>query len=74
MEDAMSDDLERRLTELEQRLSFSDRMAEELSGVVAEQGRLIEALDRKLSELRKRFEETVTWQPAPQDEQQPPHY
>ena len=70
----MSEDLERRLIEVEQRLSFSERMAEELSGVVAEQGRLIDALDRRLAELRKRFEETTTWQPSPQDEQPPPHY
>jgi SlyX protein len=70
----MSEDLERRLIEVEQRLSFSERMAEELSGVVAEQGRLIDTLDRKLAELRKRFEETTTWQPSPQDEQPPPHY
>ncbi len=70
----MSEDLERRLIEVEQRLSFSERMAEDLSGVVAEQARLIDALDRKLAELRKRFEEAATWQPSPQDEQPPPHY
>jgi SlyX protein len=70
----MSDDLEQRLVEVEQRLSFSERMAEELSGVVAEQGRMIDALDRKLAELRKRFDETAAWQPAPQDERPPPHY
>ena len=70
----MSDDLERRLVEVEQRLSFSEHMAEELSGVVAEQGRMIDVLDRKLAELRKRFEETTTWQPAPQDDRPPPHY
>ena len=70
----MSDDLERRLVEVEQRLTFAERMAEDLSGVVAEQGRLIDALDRKLAELRKRFEETATWQPAPQDDRPPPHY
>lgn len=70
----MSDDLERRLVEVEQRLSFAERTAEDLSGVVAEQGRLIDALDRKLAELRKRFEETATWQPSPQDDRPPPHY
>lgn len=70
----MSDNLERRLVEIEQRLSFSERVAEDLSGVVAAQGRMIDALDRRLSELRKRFEETSTWQPTPQDERPPPHY
>lgn len=70
----MTEDLERRLIEVEQRLSFSERMAEDLSGVVAEQARLIDVLDRKLAELRKRFEETATWQPSPQDERPPPHY
>ncbi len=70
----MSDNLERRLVEIEQRLSFSERVAEDLSGVVAAQGRMIDALDRRLSELRKRLEETATWQPTPQDERPPPHY
>ena len=70
----MSDDLERRLVEIEQRLSFSERVAEDLSGVVAAQGRVIDGLDRKLSELRKRLEDSAAWQPSPQDEQPPPHY
>lgn len=70
----MSEDLEQRLIELEQRLSFSERMAEDLSGVVIEQGRTIDMLGKQLAELRKRFEETATWQPSPQDEQPPPHY
>lgn len=70
----MSDNLERRLIEIEQRLSFSERMAEDLSGVVAAQGRMIDALERRLSELGKRLEDTATWQPAPQDDQPPPHY
>lgn len=70
----MSEDLERRLIEVEQRLSFSERTAEDLSHVVTEQGRLIDALERKLAELRKRFEETATWQPSPQDDRPPPHY
>lgn len=70
----MSENLERRLIELEQRLSFSERMAEDLSGVVIEQGRRIDTLGKQLDELRKRFEETATWQPSPQDERPPPHY
>lgn len=70
----MSEDLERRLIEVEQRLSFAERTAEDLSNVVTEQGRLIDALERKLAELRKRFEETTTWQPSPQDDRPPPHY
>ena len=70
----MSDNLERRLIEVEQRLSFSERVAEDLSNVVAEQGRMIDALDRRLSELRKRLEDSAAWQPSPQDDRPPPHY
>lgn len=70
----MNESLERRLVEIEQRLSYSERAAEDLSNVVAAQGRTIDTLERKVSELRRRLEETAAWQPSPQDEQPPPHY
>ena len=70
----MSKILERRLVEIEQRLSYSERTAEDLSNVVAAQGRTIDTLERKLSEIRRRVDDTATWQPSPQDDQPPPHY
>lgn len=70
----MSESLEQRLVEIERRLSYSERTAEDLSNVVAAQGRTIDTLEQKVSELRRRLEESITWQPSPQDDRPPPHY
>lgn len=70
----MADDLEHRLIEIEHRLTFSERTLEELSGVVTDQGRRIEALHRQLSDLITRLQAAAEWQPSPQDDKPPPHY
>lgn len=70
----MNESLELRLVEIEQRLSYSERAAEDLSNVVAAQGRTIDSLERQVSELRRRLQDSAAWQPSPQDDQPPPHY
>ena len=70
----MNESLEQRLVEIERRLSYSERAAEDLSNVVAAQGRTIDALERKVSGLHRRLEDSASWQPSPQDDQPPPHY
>ncbi len=71
----MDDTAERRLTELETRLAHHERMAEELSSVLFEQGRLIDRLSAQLHRLRSRVAELEAGpQRAPQDEAPPPHY
>lgn len=70
----MNESLELRLVEIEQRLSYSERAAEDLSNVVAAQGRKIDSLERQVSELRRRLQDSAAWQPSPQDDQPPPHY
>lgn len=70
----MTDDLEQRVIELEQRLAFFERTVEDLSDVVVEQARTIELLDRQLTELIERLRDAAEWRPPPQDEKPPPHY
>jgi SlyX protein len=70
----MADDLERRMTEVELKLAYAEQTAEDLSAVVIEQGRRIDALQQQISELLKRLEEAATWDPSSQDDRPPPHY
>lgn len=72
----MSESLEQRVIELERRLMLHERMAEELSSVVAEQARTIDALTLRVRKLLERMQtvETVAWDRSPQDDQPPPHY
>lgn len=66
---------ERRLTDLESRIAHHERMAEELSSVMFEQGKAIDRLTAQLRRLRDRVAELESGQPrAPQDEPPPPHY
>jgi SlyX protein len=71
----MSDTLERRLIDLETRMAHHERMAEELSQVVAEQARTIDGLNRRIRFLTERLTEAEAgWERSPQDERPPPHY
>lgn len=71
----MTDPLERRVVELETRLAHHERMAEELSAVVAEQGRTIEVLTAQVRRLIERVREVEDgWERSPQDDKPPPHY
>lgn len=69
------DDAEARLIDLESRLAHHERMAEELSAVVYEQGRTIALLTAQLRRLRDRIEVVEAGDiRSPQDDKPPPHY
>jgi SlyX protein len=72
----MSESFEDRIVELERRLALHERMAEELSGVVAEQARTIDVLNARLRAVIGRVQsvEDAAWQRSPQDDKPPPHY
>lgn len=69
------DDLEARLVELEMRLAHHERMAEELSDIIADQGRTIDRLTLQMRRLIERLLEVEAGgQRSPQDDKPPPHY
>ncbi|MDZ5647916.1 SlyX family protein [Nitrospirillum sp. BR 11828] len=69
------DSVEQRLIDLETRIAHHERMAEELSQVVADQGRTIDMLTARMRRLVARLQEAEAgWRPSPQDEKPPPHY
>jgi SlyX protein len=71
----MNDDAETRLTELEIRLAHHERMAEDLSAVLFEQGRTIDRLEAQIRRLRERLADVEAGQDSPpQDDKPPPHY
>jgi len=71
----MDDAVDRRLIELESRLAYHERMADELSSVLFEQGRAIDLLTAQLRRLRDRVAEMEAGGGrSPQDEKPPPHY
>ncbi len=70
----MSENLSDRLTELEIRHAEQEKTIEELSGEIAEQWKLITALNKKLSALTDRFLE-LEEQTAPEiTVTKPPHW
>ncbi|MBX8802752.1 SlyX family protein [Pseudochrobactrum asaccharolyticum] len=70
----MSENLSERLTELEIRHAEQEKTIEELSGEIAEQWKLITALNKKLSALTDRFLE-LEEQTAPEiTVTKPPHW
>ncbi|MCF7647411.1 SlyX family protein [Bacillus subtilis] len=70
----MSEKLSDRLTELEIRYAEQEKTIEELSGEIAEQWKLITALNKKLSALTDRFLE-LEEQTAPEiSVTKPPHW
>jgi SlyX protein len=69
------DDMQERLIALESRLTHHERMAEEMSDVVAEQQRVIDLLTAQLRRLTERMRDMAAgWSPSPQDDRPPPHY
>ncbi|GAA0573343.1 SlyX family protein [Caenispirillum bisanense] len=70
-----ADDLEQRVIDLESRLAHHERAAEDLSDVIAEQGRII---DRMALQIRRLIDRVMELEAgpggAPQDEPPPPHY
>jgi SlyX protein len=71
----MSDDaLERRITELESRLTFQDDTVAALNDALAHQQQLIHQLHRSLEKLIEQLEESLEQDSDPQIEPPPPHY
>jgi len=71
----MSDPVESRLVELEIRLAHHERLAEDLSAVMAEQGRIIDRMAVQVRRLSDRLAELETgWPRSLQDDKPPPHY
>jgi SlyX protein len=67
--------VERRLIDLETRLAHHERMAEELSAVVFEQGRAIDLLTAQVRRLKERIGMLEAGsERSPQDDRPPPHY
>lgn len=70
-----SDALEARVVELEIRLAHHERMAEELSMVIAQQGRTMDMMAVRVQRLTERLREAESgWDRSPQDDKPPPHY
>ena len=64
-----------RLTELESRLAHHERAADEISDVLAEQARALDALSQRLQRLTDRVTALEAgWGVTPPDDQPPPHY
>ena len=71
----MTEQDEERLIALESRLAHHERMAEEISDVLAAQGNTIDRLTAEIRRLRERLRDLeVAPVRAPQDEPPPPHY
>ena len=73
---ARSGGADARLTELETRLAHHERMAEEMSAVLFEQGRAIDLLNLQVRRLKERLADVEAggFERSPQDDQSPPHY
>lgn len=71
----MDEKLEQRLVELETRIAHHERMTEELSSVIAEQGRTIDMLTERMRRMIGRMRDLESgWERSPQDDKPPPHY
>lgn len=71
----MDESLEQRLVELESRIAHHERMAEDLSSVIADQGRTIDILNERVRRLIGRLRDMEAgWERSPQDDKPPPHY
>jgi SlyX protein len=65
--------MEDRVIALETRLAHFERVAEELSDIVLEQGKNIDLLKLQLQRLQEKLAD-LAWEKAPADERPPPHY
>jgi uncharacterized coiled-coil protein SlyX len=63
-----------RLTEVETRYSYLERVVDELSHVVHEQQRAIDGLSRRLKRLESLATESTEQTPEPLPHEKPPHY
>ena len=69
----MTLELEEKLVELEVRFSFQEQALESLSDELIHQNQLIDRMQRKISQLEKKLDESGADQPEIVD-QRPPHY
>ncbi|MDR3435933.1 SlyX family protein [Telmatospirillum sp.] len=71
----MDRNIENRLVALESRLAHHEKMADELSDVLASQQQTIDLLTSQVRQLRSRVRELETgYERSPQDDRPPPHY
>jgi len=69
------DEFAERLTDLECRMLHFERMAEDLSDVIARQDETIKRLVAQVQQLTERLREgDAPWEASPQDSRPPPHY
>ena len=69
----MSADSEERLMKLEMRLAHFEAMMDDMSDVIAEQGREVYMLRERLRMVTEQLKNMDTGR-SPQDDQPPPHY
>jgi SlyX protein len=71
----MDSTLENRLIALESRLAHHERMADDMSDVLATQQRTIDLLSARIGRLRDRLKDIEDGSDrSPQDDRPPPHY
>lgn len=70
----MTTDIESRIEKLEIDLAHANHTIDELNGVVVEQGRQIDRLTRKLSNMTDQVEELIENVLPGHEIQKPPHY
>ena len=69
------DDIVQRLVDLESRAAHYERMAEDLSEVLAQQSTMIEKMMMQIRRLADRLDGSAEgWGASPQDSKPPPHY
>ncbi|MAY80158.1 MAG: lysis protein [Deltaproteobacteria bacterium] len=68
-----TDDLTRRLEDLEVRYAFQEELIQQLDQVIQQQAHLIERLHHDVRSIREQMENDMGSE-APADEQVPPHY
>lgn len=75
MADDTVSEIRHRLIEVESRLAHHERVAEELSDVIATQDKTITTLTSHVRTLLNRLGDMeADWAPSPQDSKPPPHY
>ncbi|MGC1176089.1 SlyX family protein [Polaromonas sp.] len=67
-------EINKRLTELEIKASFSEDLLDQLNQVIVRQQQQIDLLMREVSELRQQLPEAGTRQPGRSADDLPPHY
>lgn len=71
----MSEELELRLAEMETRLAHFERLSDDLSDIVARQGKEIDRLKQQVGALSSRvLDLQQDWRPGAADDKPPPHY